>query len=110
MWNLKECSVSTKTSSFQAIRSDPGKARSYEKKALNETMLFMRRKKSLTHPAQDITNSHPFQPKRKDGDVRKKRRPTSGTRKSKKKSEKTGGKLKETKLFWLSYKNVLICF
>ena len=32
----------------QATRLHPGKAKSYEPKALNETMLSMRRKKSLT--------------------------------------------------------------
>ena len=34
--------------SSQATRSYPGKAKSYEPKALNETMLPMKRKKSIT--------------------------------------------------------------
>ena len=37
----------TKTSSSQATWSYPGKAKSYDPKALNETMLPMRRKKSI---------------------------------------------------------------
>ena len=34
--------------SSQAIKSHPGKAKSYEPKALNETMLPMKRKKSIS--------------------------------------------------------------
>ena len=34
--------------SSQETRSHPGKAKSYEPKALNETMLPMKRKKSIT--------------------------------------------------------------
>ena len=33
---------------FQASRSHPGKAKNYEPKSLNETMLPMKRKKSIT--------------------------------------------------------------
>ena len=45
--------------SSQATRSHPGKAKSYEAKALNETMLPMRRKKSLTI-SQPNTGHHQF--------------------------------------------------
>ena len=38
----------TKTPSSQATRSHPGKTKSNEPKALNETMLPMRRKKNIT--------------------------------------------------------------
>ena len=41
-------SVPTKTPSPEATRSNPGKAKSYEPNALNETMLPMWRKKSIT--------------------------------------------------------------
>ena len=84
----------------QATRSHPGKAKSYEPKALNETM---RRKKSITisYTQQRTTPMPtPFQPKRKNGDMRKKRRPTLGARKSKQKKN-TGGKLKENKIIKL---------
>ena len=37
-----------KTPSSQATRSHPGKAKNYEPKALNETMLPMKRKKNIT--------------------------------------------------------------
>ena len=66
------------TPSSQATRSNPGKAKNYEPKALNETMQPMRRKKSLiiSHTS---TGHHqfllPFQPKRKNRNVRKKRDP-----------------------------------
>ena len=40
--------------STQATRSHPGKAKSYEPKTLNETILTMRRKK-----VKDYTNFHP---------------------------------------------------
>ena len=60
----------------QATRLHPGKARSYESKVLNETVLPMRRKKSLTishtqHRTPPITT--PIQPKRDNGVVRKKK-------------------------------------
>ena len=62
----------------QATKSHPGKAKSYEPKALNETMLPMRRKKSITishnqHRTTPIPT--PFQPKRKNGDKRKRGNP-----------------------------------
>ena len=38
----------TKPPSSQATRSHPGKAKSYKPNALNQTMLPMRRKKSIT--------------------------------------------------------------
>ena len=41
----KDVAYPLKTPSSQATRSHPGKARSYEPKALNEIMLPMRRKK-----------------------------------------------------------------
>ena len=44
----KDAAKPLKPSSSQATRSHSGKARSYELKALNETMLRMRRNKSLT--------------------------------------------------------------
>ena len=37
-----------KPPSSQATRSHPGKAKSYESKALNETMMPMKRKKNIT--------------------------------------------------------------
>ena len=57
-----------------AIRSHSGKAKSYELKTLNETILCMRRKKSITishiqHKTTSIPT--PLQPNRKNGDVRK---------------------------------------
>ena len=58
--------------SSQATRSHPGKAKSYELKALNETM-WGERNVSLFHTLN--TGLHQFlpsfQPKRKNGDVRK---------------------------------------
>ena len=62
---------------LKATRSHLGKAKSYEPKALNETMPPMRRKKSITisHTQHRTTPiSTPFQPKRKNGKVRKKTR------------------------------------
>ena len=61
----------------QATRSYPGKARSYELNILNETMLPMRRTKSLTisytqYSTPPPPTPNPFQSKRKNGDVRKK--------------------------------------
>ena len=49
VWDSQGCNVPTKTSQFsQLTRSYSGKARSYEPKALNETMLSKRRTKILT--------------------------------------------------------------
>ena len=63
-----------KSPSSQAIRLHPGKTKSYEPKALNETMLPIRRKKIITisRTQQRTTpNSTPFQPKRNNGDMSK---------------------------------------
>ena len=48
--------------SSQAIKSHPVKARSYEPKPQNETMLPVKKEKShhFTLPTQDTTNSHPI--------------------------------------------------
>ena len=59
-------------------RSHPGKAKSYKPKALNETMLPMRRKKSLTishnqHRTSSILTI-PFQPKKRKEKNQKKNR------------------------------------
>ena len=64
-----------KVSSSQATKSHPGKARSYEPKALNEAMLPMRKKK--ISPFHTPSTGHhqfpsPLQLKRKNGNVRKK--------------------------------------
>ena len=46
----------TKTPSSQATRSHPGKAKSYEQNALNETMLPMRKKSiAISHTQQRTT-------------------------------------------------------
>ena len=63
-----------KPPSSQATRSHPEKAKNYEPKALNETMLPMRRKKvSLFHTPSTWPHQFPtpFQPKKKNRDVRK---------------------------------------
>ena len=44
----KDVTYPLKSPFSQATRSNPGKARSYEPKALNESVLPMRRKKRLT--------------------------------------------------------------
>ena len=57
----------------QATRSHPGKAKSYEPKGLNETMLSMKRKKIITvlHTQHGTTPiPPPFQQKRKNEEVR----------------------------------------
>ena len=59
--------------SSQATRSHPGKAKSYEPTALNEKMLPMKRKKSITisHTQYGTTPiPTPFKQKRKNEDVR----------------------------------------
>ena len=69
--------------SSQATRSHPGKAKNYKPKAPNETMMPMRRKKRITisHTQQRTPPvSTPFQPKRKIGEIKKKKRPTPGAR------------------------------
>ena len=63
-----------KTPSSQATRSHPEKAKSYVLKALNETMLPMRRKESITishNQYRTIPIPTPLQPKRKKRDARK---------------------------------------
>ena len=60
--------------SSQATRSHPGKAKSYEPKTLNVTMLPMRRKKSITisHTQQRTTPiSTPISTKEKNRDMKK---------------------------------------
>ena len=71
----------------QATRSHLGKANNYEPKVLNEIMLPMRSKKSLAishkqHKTPPILTL--ISPKEKEWDMRKKRKPTPGERKSKK--------------------------
>ena len=63
------CRVHTNTSTSQATRSHPGKARSYEPKALNETISACEEKEKshyFTHPAQDATNFQPISSKEKE--------------------------------------------
>ena len=85
---------------FQATRSHPGKAKNCEPKALNETMLSMRRKKSLTishtqHRTPPIPI--PISTKEKEwGRVIKKE--THREQKSKKRKKETGEKFEESKL------------
>ena len=72
--------------SSQATRSHPGKAKSYEPKALNETMLSMKRKKSITisHTQYRTTPiPTPISTKKKKIGREKQRRPTPEARKSK---------------------------
>ena len=95
----KNISYSIKLPFFTSNKEKhPGKTKSYEPKALNETMLPMRRKKSITisHTQQRTTPiSTPFQPKRKNGKVRKNRRPTLEARKSKQKKYRRKVKRKQ---------------
>ena len=72
--------------SSQAARSHPGKVRSYEPKALNETMLPMRRKKSLTisHTRyRTLPIPTPISIKEKEWGCEKKKISSPGARKSK---------------------------
>ena len=82
---------------YPLTRSHPGKTYSYEPKAQNETLLPMRRKKSLTisHTQHSTTpiSTH-FNQRERMGTWEKKKRPTTGARKSKQR-KKTGRKLKE---------------
>ena len=90
-----------KPPSSQATRSHPGKAKSYEPKTLNETMLPMRRKKSITisHTQHRTTPiPAPILTKEKEWGCEKKRRPTPGARKSKQR-EKQDGKLFNITIF-----------
>ena len=92
-----------KPPSSQATRLHPGKAKNYKPKALNETILSMRRKKRITisHTQQRTTPiSTPISNKEKEWGHEKKRRPTLEARKSKQKN--TGGKLKENKIIKLN--------
>ena len=75
-----------KPPSSQATRSHSEKAKNYEPNALNETMLPMKRKKTITishtqHGATPI--STPISTKVKEWGREKQRRPTPGARKSK---------------------------
>ena len=93
-----------KPPSSQTTRSHPGKAKSYKLKALNETMLPMRRKKIITisHTQQrTMPVSTPISTKEKEWGHEKKRRPTPEARKSKQRI-KTGRKLKENKIIKLN--------
>ena len=85
--------------SSQATKLHPGKAKSYELKALNETMLPMRRKKSITIYTTS-TRPHqfppPFQPKRKNEDLRK--RGDSHQEQEKVKKEKNRRKVKRKQI------------
>ena len=76
MLNCEEAEVST--------RSHPGKAKSYKPKALNETMLPMRRKKSINiSHTQHRTTPIPFpiSTKENEWEREKKGRPTPGAQK-----------------------------
>ena len=78
-----------------ATKSNPGKAKSYKPKAPNETMLPMRRKKSITisQTKQRTTPIYTLISTKEKEWGHEKKRPTPGARKSKQK-KKTGGKLK----------------
>ena len=83
----KDVAYPLKPLSSQATRSHPGKAKSYEPKALNKTILPKRRKESITisHTQQRTTPiSTPILTKETKWGHEKKRRPTPGVRKSKK--------------------------
>ena len=87
----KGCSVPTNTPSSQ------GKAKSHESKALNETMLPMRRKKRITISHSNTPIPSPISTKEKEWGREKKRRPTPGVRKSKQR-EKNGRKVKRKQI------------
>ena len=101
VWDSLTHRVPTKTPLFSRNKSHPGKAKSYEPKALNETMLPMRREKSITIPHTQQRTT-PISTKEKEWGHEKKWRPIPGARKSKQRI-KTGGKLKENKLIKLNY-------
>ena len=89
----KDQAYPLKPPSSQVTRLHPGKVKSYEPKALNETMLSMRRKKSIkiSHTQQRTTPiSTPISTKEKERGHKKMRRLTPGARKTKqrKKQEK----------------------
>ena len=72
--------------SSQATRSHPRKAKSYEPMVLNESILPMKRKKSITisHTQYETTPiSTPILTKMKEWGREKQRRPTPGARKCK---------------------------
>ena len=77
----KDVAYPLKPSSSQATKLYPGKARSYEPNTLNETMLPMRTKKRLTIPHTSTGSHSNSQPKRKNGDVRKKETHTGSKKK-----------------------------
>ena len=79
--------------SSQATRSHPGNAKSYKPNALNETMLPIRRKISITisHTQQRTTPiSTPISTEEKEWAHEKKWRPTPGARKSKQRKKQEG--------------------
>ena len=85
--------------SSQATWSRPGKAKSYEPKALNETMLPMKRKKSITISHTQLRTTPiptPISTKEKEWGREKQGRPTPGAWKSKQR-KKTGAKSKESR-------------
>ena len=85
----KDVAYPLKPPSFQAIKSHPGKTWSYEPKALNETMLPIKRKKSLAiSPTQNRTPH--FNQRERMRTWEKKDTHTE--------RKKTWGKLKESKL------------
>ena len=86
----KDVAYPLKPPSSQATRSHQGKAKTYEPKALNETMLPMKRKKSITiSHTQHRTTPIPthISTKDKEWGRKKKRRKTPGVRKSKKRKK-----------------------
>ena len=93
------CFLGLAPPSSQATRLHPGKAKSYEPKALNETMLPMRRKKIITisHTQQFPL---PFRPKRKNGDMRKRGDPHQ-EQETVNNGKRTERKLKENKIIKL---------
>ena len=76
VWDSQRIIVPTKTApSSEATRSHPGKANIYETKALNETMLLMRRKKCLTIPLWTLPIPTPnFNQRERMGRMRKRRK------------------------------------
>ena len=90
VWDSRRRSLPTKTISSQATRLHSGKARSYEGKALNETV-------SLFHTPRTRHRQFPppFQPKNKKGNPHKEQEKV-------KRGKNTGWNLKESKLVKLN--------
>ena len=76
----KNAAYPLKPPSSQATRSHSGKARNYGPKALNETMLLMRRKKSFTISHPNTGYHQRFNQRERMGT--EKRRPTPRARKN----------------------------